>query len=146
MKTHTRSYIGERISGLSHVSTGYPRLKIGKKRILFHVVVFAIVRGRWPKKLLDHKDRNKLNSKIGNLREADYFQNRHNSGLNKNNISGYKGVSWSKKDRAWIVTLRVKHKRYYGGFFKRKDDAIKMSKSLIKKHHKSFRIVEAKKK
>jgi hypothetical protein len=51
----------------------------------------------------DHIDRNTLNNLRSNLREATASQQSYNQGLRVDNTSGYKGVSWNKRVKRWIV-------------------------------------------
>lgn len=55
---------------------------------------------------VDHINRNGLDNQKSNLRHATRSQNNMNKDLNKNNTSGFKGVSWMerlKKFRAYVV-------------------------------------------
>jgi hypothetical protein len=62
------------------------------------------IHGTWPKAQIDHRDGNPLNNCIDNLREATGSQNQANRGRNKNNTSGYKGVSRDKSGR-WAACI-----------------------------------------
>lgn len=69
------------------------------------------------KGLIDHKDRNSLNNQFENLRPATYSQNNANKGLQRNNTSGYKGVSYHKRSGKFRVMIAVqKHATYLGTF------------------------------
>jgi hypothetical protein len=68
-------------------------------------------------KIGDHKDRNGLNNQRYNLREATFSINNHNRRGNKNNTSGYRGVTWHKDGQKWQVAIRVNGIRKYGGSF-----------------------------
>lgn len=54
--------------------------------------------------MTDHKDRNGLNNCKRNLRPCTTVQNAGNSGMRRNNSSGFKGVAWN--GRKWMVSLR----------------------------------------
>lgn len=70
---------------------GYSRIRIkelGQTPMPAHRLVWFFEHGRWPEKSIDHIDRNRLNNRISNLREADAkmqsansatpgFKNRH---------------------------------------------------------------------
>lgn len=70
-----------------------------------------------PKGIIDHKDGHGLNNRKSNLRIASILQNRANSKTPSTNKSGFKGVCYSSRDKAYIVWLTVNRKRYYGGRF-----------------------------
>ena len=73
--------------------------------------------------VVDHINMNKLDNRRENLRVATRSQNQENRGMPRNNKSGYKGVSWVKKDKKW--TARIKHNKeaYSLGFFKTPEEA-----------------------
>lgn len=74
--------------------------------------------------LVDHKDRNKLNNNIENLRELTKSENNTNAEKRKNGTtSKYKGVSWNKRARKWEARLKVKGKHLFLGLFNNEDDA-----------------------
>lgn len=70
-----------------------------------------------PKKIIDHIDHNGLNNCRSNLRLASDSQNKQNSRKRSSNTSGFRGVTWSKKDKKWVAQIQIfgTHK-YLGGF------------------------------
>lgn len=72
---------------------------------------------------IDHIDGNKLNNQRNNLRSATSSQNAINSKKPKNNTSGYKGVSWSKKSKKWRAQICFEGKQIHLGFFDDSKDA-----------------------
>src|SRR5690242_11995627 len=63
-----------------------------KAMLLMHRV---ITRARQKQKV-DHRDGNGLNNRRKNLRRCKHVQNLWNRGPQRNNTSGFKGVSWNK--------------------------------------------------
>ena len=64
----------------------------------------------------DHEDRNYLNNRKSNLREATRSQN----GANREKFSGkyyskYKGVSWHKRQKKWVGSIKFNGKNIYLG-------------------------------
>ena len=56
--------------------------------------------------IVDHKDRNKLNNQIDNLRPATKSQNCANARVRKDKIhSNYKGVTYDKHAKKWLAQL-----------------------------------------
>ena len=104
-------------------------LSINRKKIHFklHRLFFYWKYGYLPN-LVDHKDRNRLNNKIENLRELTTSNNNRNSNKNQNRkrkpSSKHKGVSKtsSNKWQARIRDLKIK-KDINLGVFDKEDDA-----------------------
>ncbi len=55
---------------------------------------------------VDHINHNPLDNRRSNLRIVTKEQNQMNQKIPKTNTSGYKGVSWSKQKRKWIVKIK----------------------------------------
>lgn len=75
--------------------------------------------------IVDHKNRNKLDNRRGNLRIADKSLNAINADLRTHNTSGVTGVSYSRSKELWRSYINYKGNRIDLGWFKNKDDAIK---------------------
>lgn len=89
---------------------GYRKVKIHKKTYLTHRIVFLMCNGHLPKNV-DHKDGDKLNNKIDNLRACTQQQNCYNQKIARHNKSGVKGVHWCKSVKKWQAGIR--HNRQY---------------------------------
>jgi hypothetical protein len=76
----------------------------------------------------DHINRNKLDNRKGNLRSVNASQNQHNTGIQRNNSSGYPGVSWKKYCGKWRSQIMVNRKNIQIGYFDNLADAIKARK------------------
>lgn len=50
-------------------------------------------------------------------------------GINKNNSSGYKGVSWHKESQKWRAYITFQRKQYNLGFYEKLEDAISARRS-----------------
>lgn len=72
---------------------------------------------------LDHKNRNGLDCRRSNLRDATSSQNHANSGTAKNNSSGVKGVVWSKASQKWQAQIKFQKNLVYLGQFAELNDA-----------------------
>ncbi len=66
---------------------------------------------------VDHESRNTLDCRSENLRVATASQNGCNRGKNRNNTSGFKGVTWSKATRKWLAQIVVNGRHKYLGVF-----------------------------
>lgn len=74
---------------------------------------------------VDHIDNNGLNNQRYNLRVATHWQNLANRALQKNNTSGYRGVSWSKQANKWWAQIYVDSRTVHLGLFDDVKDAAK---------------------
>ena len=96
---------------------GYIQIMISGKKYLAHRLAWLYVYGYFPEYEIDHKDRDKSNNKINNLRHATRQCNARNIGLRKDNSSGIKGVCWHKQHDKWRVQIKVNNKhRHLGNF------------------------------
>ncbi len=88
------------------------------------------------KKIVDHINGDTLDNTRKNIRIVNYGQNRANSKLNKNNKSGFKGVSFHKGK--WEAAIRVKNKTTYLGRFDTKEKASERYKMVIKQFYEGY--------
>jgi hypothetical protein len=86
----------------------------------------------------DHKNRKRLYNYRKNLRACTRIQNIMNSGPEKSNISGYKGVGWQESTKKWTAQLWVKGKRIYLGIFTASETAALAYNKAALKYHDEF--------
>lgn len=75
--------------------------------------------------LIDHRNRNNLDNRKANLRICTKSQNSMNRGLQANNTSGYRGVSFNKVCKKWEAYIKLDGKRRRLGLYKNKEKAAK---------------------
>jgi AP2 domain/HNH endonuclease len=91
------------------VRTVYAIRKIGNKGKYKRQTLHRFILGATTSCVeVDHKDGNGLNCTRRNLRKATHTENSRNRQMRRNNSSGYKGVSWYRRDKKWVA--EVKHK------------------------------------
>ena len=95
---------------------GYKKVRFFNKVYAVHRIIFLMHHGYLPTEI-DHKDNNKINNKIENLRPATVNQNRQNALTRKDNSSGAKGVSFDKNKNKWNVRIQVNKKTKRIGYF-----------------------------
>lgn len=88
-----------------------------------HQLAWVIVKGRWPKKEMDHKNRKRWDNRWSNLREATTGQNRANNGLRKDNATGCTGVSWHAPRQKWRARIMRNQREKHLGLFTSKKKA-----------------------
>lgn len=95
-----------------------------------------------PKVFVDHKDGNGLNCQKSNLRIATNRDNCRNRGKQKNNTSGYKGVSFLKGKNSWKASLAIREgnsrKVVLSKQFKDKEEAAKAWNEAARRYHGEF--------
>jgi hypothetical protein len=82
-----------------------------------HRLAWLIQTGEWPVSELDHVNCDKADNRWENLRIASHRQNSQNKGVQANNRSGFKGVSWSKAGKAWVAQITIDGVHKYLGLF-----------------------------
>ena len=66
---------------------------------------------------IDHIDGKRLNNRFVNLRLASNPQNNWNRFLSPKSFSGFKGVSWCKRDCKWRACIQVYGRKIYLGMY-----------------------------
>lgn len=69
------------------------------------------------KEKADHKNHNTLDNRRSNLRKASAVQNARNKIILSNNRSGWKGVTYHKRNRKWIAKIGINSKTLNLGSF-----------------------------
>jgi len=98
--------------------------------------------GDWPKDCLDHKNMDRTDNRITNLRECSNAENQRNRGKQANNTSGHKGVSWAKNVNKWKSEITVGGQYKYLGIFDTIEDAAKAYNDAALAYHKEFAFIE----
>lgn len=117
--------------------TGYAVRRVGgrkhSKPILMHRFILGLVGSR---PLVDHKNRNGIDNRRRNLREATHSTNGFNRRVSVLNSSGYKGVrSYRGK---WVAEVRHKGRTKYLGMFESRRAAAKAYDRAATKLHGAF--------
>ena len=113
------------------------------RTILMHRIVLERILAQSNFTHTDHRDLDGLNNQRRNLRPATQQQNGQNRGKQKNNTSGYKGVSWYPRDQQWVAKIRVNQRLLHLGYFTNKGDAAKAYNRAEKKYCGKFSSVRA---
>ena len=113
---------------------GYWLITLHDKKMLAHKAAWAISYGRWPHFDIDHRDLDKGNNRLKNLRPSNKSNNGANRPPQANNTSGFKGVYWHARGKKWMAQIKVRNKLVYGGLFASKQLAAKAYDLLAEKH------------
>jgi hypothetical protein len=79
-----------------------------------HVVLWEDAHGPVPEGfMVDHRNGDKHDNRIDNLRLATKKQNAHNSRRSSNNTTGLKGLSWNITRDEWRGNVTLSGKHFY---------------------------------
>ncbi len=90
---------------------------------------------------IDHKNRDELDNQRENLRPATISQNLLNTKGRNNSSSIYKGISYTKTTKKWVVALRYEKKQYYLGQYMNEESAARIYDYWIHKIEPEFALL-----
>jgi len=91
-----------------------------------------------PSLVVDHINGNGLDNRKANLRICTQAQNTINKRMQKNNTSGFKGVTWHYKNRKWMAQITYQGKHKYIGTYSSKDEAYEAYRNEAVRLHGEF--------
>lgn len=120
------------------IQKGYRRISINGQTFRASHLAWLYMTGELPPKgkIIDHKNRVPHDNTWTNLRLANQQQNTLNRGLNRNNKSGYKGVT--QDGDKWRAQIKSKGKSYWLGNYDKKEDAALAYAIAAMQLHKDF--------
>ena len=118
--------------------SGYRVIRVEGKDYRAHRLIWKYQHGKDPKEFIDHIDGNRVNNNIENLRESTTQQNSFNTGPQKNNKLGIKGVK--KQRNKYIATIEINGKRKHLGLFNTIEEARLAREESEKKLFKEFSV------
>lgn len=102
---------------------GYVKMRLLGRTQRAHRVIWLWMTGEWPDLDIDHRDCDPSNNRWSNLRLATRTQNHANRSMQRNNSSGYKGVSFHKESSRWRAVITVQRRHIELGKFDDIEDA-----------------------
>lgn len=114
----------------------YRLLSIEGKQFYAHRIGFLWVNGRPAIGVVDHRDGDSLNNRWDNLREASKSQDNWNKGKQKNNTTGFKGVSRYKG--RYLAQIAAHGKGMHLGLFDTPEEAHAAYAEAAMKSHRDF--------
>lgn len=113
---HSRTAVGAMV-GQHLDQDGYHQVKMRRRTLLLHRVVWTYMTGEEPPPIIDHINRVKTDNRWENLRAATNTLNQENQGLRSTNTSGFKGSHFNAKSGKWHATIRIDgSKRFIGAY------------------------------
>ena len=92
------------------------RWKGARYQLLAHRVIWAMMTGRWPALVVDHRNGVPSDNRWKNLREANYSESAHNIALSE--FAGTAAIG-----RKWQARICVNRKYIYLGLFETREQA-----------------------
>ena len=107
---------------------GYLRVNLYEYRVMkthkiHKLVANAFIDNPNNKQCVDHKNNDRTNNDISNLRFATANENQQNSKLSNNNTSGCKGVYFNKRAKKWRAHIQIDGININIGYFDNLEDA-----------------------
>ncbi|WP_338805097.1 HNH endonuclease signature motif containing protein [Xenorhabdus griffiniae] len=122
-KMWSLQYVGKRAGGKD--GCGYVVVHTKGIAIRVHRAIWIFAHGSIPSSLfIDHINHIRDDNRIVNLRLVTHLQNMKNQAMHSTNISGVNGVSFDRKKRKWIASLRHLDNTVNLGEFTSMDEAI----------------------
>jgi hypothetical protein len=104
------------------VQEGYIHIALDGKTYKAHKLAWFYFYGRWPTKHIDHRNGDRADNRLGNLREADRFEQMQNLKTRSGSkTSQYPGVGRSGKK--WWARIQYKNVSHYLGQFDSEEEA-----------------------
>lgn len=119
-------------------SSGYRQIRMYGILYLAHRLAWFYIHGRWPRKGLDHKDLNRDNNILKNLRPCTQSQNSANTRVRSDNVLGIKGVHFDPVKKKFRARMRKHGRLIHLGWFKKVEDAAEAYRKAAHKFYKSF--------
>ena len=128
------------VEGVVGTPNNYGHLVVGAmgKTYLAHRIAWLIVTGEWPAIGIDHVNGCSRDNRWCNLRLATKSQNAMNRGVQSNNASGLKGVSWHKASKKWQAHISVNGRGKYLGLYEKASEAHAAYCTAAKELHGDF--------
>jgi hypothetical protein len=103
---------------------GYYHGPIAGRYLKAHRVAWAIHHGKWPMLEINHRNGDRRDNRIDNLRDVDHRTCLRNCKLSKINTSGHAGVHWHRRTQRWQASIRTTSGIRSLGSFISRDDAV----------------------
>jgi hypothetical protein len=118
---------------------GYIVIEIDGRGYKAHRLGWLYVYGVWPSDQIDHRDRNKKNNAISNLRDANNSQNLMNA-PRKRRVAPYRGLGYSRTtpNKPWHAKINTGSKIISLGYFATPEEAHAAYCDAAEKHHGEF--------
>ncbi len=118
----------------SVADSGYRIIVVNYSRLYAHRLAWFMAHGQWPERQLDHKDLDRGNNRLANLRPASNGQNMANTKVRAK--TGFKGVIVPKRaPNCFVAQISINSRPKYLGTFKTAEAAhAAYMKAAVERH------------
>lgn len=116
---------------------GYRIICVGTEKYRAHQLAWLYMKRVWPGEL-DHINGVRDDNRLCNLRKTSSSQNKANSKLRTDSVSGFKCVRWEKRRRHYVARIRANGKQTHLGSFNTPERAFVAYLLAAKKHFGAF--------
>jgi len=96
---------------------GYWIIGFNRQQYKAHRLAWLLHYGVQPSAEIDHRNLDKCDNRISNLREANRFNNLWNFPVPRTNTSGFKGASFDERSGQWRARIQANGKTHNLGYF-----------------------------
>jgi len=118
---HSKRILKLRVNKNGYYIVNLYKKNQGKTYYVHRLVCKAFIPNIKNDKCVDHKNNNKLDNTISNLRWASNQENQFNASLSKRNTSGIRGVTF--ENNRWRARIEYNGKKIHLGYFVNIEDA-----------------------
>lgn len=104
-------------AGTINETTGYVVINTGKRLYRAHRLAWLYVHCRWPLLQIDHRNGDRTDNRINNLREASQAENNANASVRADNRCGLKGVRINPISGRYRARIKINGKAKHLGYF-----------------------------
>jgi hypothetical protein len=104
-------------------SYGYRMIGFDGKYRYAHRLAWLYMTGRYPENEIDHRNKDKLDNRWVNLREATSRQNAMNRKMRKDNRTGLKGVGFDRRRGKYTASITHNGRVCFLGLFNNPEEA-----------------------
>ena len=114
---------------------GYRRISLKGRPYVSSRIAWLVHKGAFPKGQIDHINNDVSDNRIENLRDVTSKQNSYNRRKPCSNTSGYKGVTFHKRDKKWQASVEVDGRTKFLGYFNSPEKAHQAYCSAVDEIH-----------
>jgi hypothetical protein len=111
-------------SAAGYLHNDHLRIRVDGKQYYASRIAHLLMTGNWPNKNPEHQNQQGCDNRWSNIKdEAGQHENQGVSGLQANNTSDLRGVTWDKNRKKWVSQIHLYGKNIRLGRFDNKDEA-----------------------